>query len=866
MVSIQSQVDMYQEFKQKVDGLAGAYGELNFISYMREDETTDRMSYNEMYRIVCGAKESLEALGLKRGERVAIISAVSPATLLTGECLAYSGITSVLLDASLPVEELIRLITFSDVRAIFAGSQIYEMLKDEFHDTLDFFKLIESDKLECFEEKPVKQLKSPETKDPEEDIIAIIYSSGTTGTMKGIKVTYKSVVISDRIFGRIIGDNEKCKFLYAFPYNHIAGFILYYIFLFRGWDLGLIENMNASKLQKTLVEFEPHIFGMVPKVFEVMEQKIRAAIREKGKVAEVAINGLLNFCYFLRKNFGINLGKPLFKGIRSKVFGSNIVSVGGGGTKFSGSTAKFFFSLGLNWMDAYASTETSVPCVTTCYDDRMVVDTEGNVHKMPEIEIIIGNPDENGVGEVLVKSELMMKGYFRQPELTREAFDEKGYFKTGDAGYIDKKGFLHVTGRIKESIVLQSGKKVSPVDVDSYYFAQLSGYEMASKGISDEDNQYDRIHMFVQNDHYDEQTKERIREEILAVSAQAPVMYQVSAVHFVHKIEKTSIGKVKRYRLEIEEDISEEVVVTKEKLSEKDRFLNLVKDKTALPRITMEQKLSEDLGIESLSMYELITELEGEFHVQLANAAEKVTTVSELYELVKNGSSGANQANSVNIAEYPLQKTAKDRKRLIRVMKLSQKLWKFEVKGLENVGEDNYIICPNHECHFDGLFVFSALYKAGKLNPDKICCMAKKEHLDHKITRDWLKLLGGIPVDRFGMSAPAILRSRECIREGYTFLIHPEGTRTRTGELGKFKSGAAMLAEETGKKILPVRIDGAYELYPYNKIFPKFFDWKHFRKYPLTIQFAEPISTEGKTVKEVTEELRQIIVQMGKEK
>ena len=858
---------MYQEFKQKVDGLAQVYGELNYISYMKEDATTDVMSYNEMYHIMCVAKAKLEEIGLKRGERVALISAISPATLLTGECLAYSGITSVLLDASLPAEELVRLVTFSDVRAIFASREIYEMLKDALQDTLDFFKLIESDKLESFDEVPIKQLKSSETKDPEEDVIAIIFSSGTTGTMKGIKVTYKSVVVSDGIFNKILGDKEKCKFLYAFPYNHIAGFILYYIFLFRGCDMGLIENMNASKLQRALLEFEPHIFGMVPKVFEVMEQKIRAALREKGKVVEAVINGLLNFCYFLRKNFGINLGKPLFKGIRNMVFGTNIVCVGGGGTKFSGSNARFFFSLGLDWLDVYASTETSVPCVATCYDDKMVVDTEGNVYKMPGIEIVIGNPDENGVGEVLVKSELMMKGYFRQPELTKEAFDENGYFKTGDAGYIDKKGLLHVTGRIKESIVLQSGKKVSPVDVDSYYFAQLPEYEMASKGITDEDNQYDRIHMFVQNNHYDEETQEHIREEIMGIAAQAPAMYQLSAVHFVHKIEKTSIGKVKRFLLEIEEDTKQEEVVEKGNLSDKEKFLNMVLAKTALTEIDMEQRLKEDLGIESLSMYELITELEGEFSVQLASATEEMTTVGELYALVKNGSFSTTKGNSVDITKYPLVKSVRDTKRLIRIMKMTHKLWAFKVKGLEKVSEkERYIICPNHECHFDGLFVFSALYQAGKLEPDKICCMAKKEHLDHRITRDWLKLLGGIPVDRFGMSAPAIQRSKECIREGYTFLIHPEGTRTRTGELGSFKSGAAAISAETEQKILPVRIDGAYEIYPYSRLLPRFFDWKHFKKYELHIQFGNPISVMGRSTEEVTEELRQAIVQMGEEK
>ena len=100
-------------------------------------------------------------------------------------------------------------------------------------------------------------------------------------------------------------------------------------------------------------------------------------------------------------------------------------------------------------------------------------------------------------------------------------------------------------------------------------------------------------------------------------------------------------------------------------------------------------------------------------------------------------------------------------------MKLVQKLWKFEVKGIENISSDeNYIICPNHESHFDGLFVFSAMNKNKIVDLEKICCMAKKEHLEHQITRDWLKMLGGIPVDRYGTSAPAIQKSVQCINEG----------------------------------------------------------------------------------------------------
>ena len=95
-------------------------------------------------------------------------------------------------------------------------------------------------------------------------------------------------------------------------------------------------------------------------------------------------------------------------------------------------------------------------------------------------------------------------------------------------------------------------------------------------------------------------------------------------------------------------------------------------------------------------------------------------------------------------------------------------------------------------------------------------------------------------------------------------MIHPEGTRTRNGELGEFKSGAAKLAEKTGSKILPVRIDGAYELYPHNKKLPKLFDWKNFRRCRLTISFGEAIDRGDCTSEELMDRVRESVVALGK--
>ena len=859
----------YIDFRARFDDVGNRRKDKTLFTCMCDDGSVKKYTFGEVYNIIRSVETEFEKIGFKKGDRAAVVSPLSVETLITGIAMSYAGITAVLVDASLPVEELERLISFSDVRAIFTNDVLHKQLSECFNGKVDFFRLIGSGQLQRFEnENNNAPLILPETVDGDTDVISVIFSSGTTGTMKGVQITYNSIVKSADIFTRLLGEEENRKILYVFPFNHIAGYDLCYMFMFRGWELGLIENMNATKLQKTLLEFEPHAFAIVPKVFEVFEQKIRSKIQEKGKFVEKVIEGLLSFSYFMRKNFGINIGRFLFKGIRSKAFGKDIQIVGGGGTKFKASNARFFFSLGLDWVNVYASTETGVPCIATGMGDRHIYDVLGNAYKNPEIEIAIGNKDENGQGEILVKSELVMKGYFRRPDFTAEAFDENGYFRTGDSGYIDKRGDVHITGRIKESIILQSGKKVSPADVDMYYMEKIPNYEIASKGVLDGDKQYDTIHMFIQDDNFSPEEKEQIRTSVEGVSRTAPSMYQLSGIHFVRKIEKTSIGKVKRFLLKPEDEapivmkgtpVRENAV-----LSTEERFLDIIKKKCAVDSVFMEQDLKNDLGADSLTIYEIITELESAFHVELASVITQVYTVGGLYEIVTNSDKRSKKAGStIDMSNYPMEKTDKDIKKFVRNMKRVHKLWNIEVEGIENVGDENYIICPNHESHFDGLFVYSALYNAGKIDPRRVCCMAKMEHLYHRITTNWLKMLGGIPVDRLGMSAPALQRSRQCINNGFMFLIHPEGTRTRDGKLGAFKSGAAKLATETNKKILPVRIDGAYALYPHTKLLPKLFDWRHFRKCRLKISFAKPIEKGNMTAGEMTSLLRDTIVTLG---
>ena len=143
--------------------------------------------------------------------------------------------------------------------------------------------------------------------------------------------------------------------------------------------------------------------------------------------------------------------------------------------------------------------------------------------------------------------------------------------------------------------------------------------------------------------------------------------------------------------------------------------------------------------------------------------------------------------------------------------------------------------------------------------------MAKAEHLDHKVTSLMMKTLGGIPVERTGNTIDSTQRSINFIKEGNNFLIHPEGTRTRNGELGPFKDGAAKIALDTGLTIIPVAISGGYEIWPYNRTLPETKDKTTGRKRTLTITFCPEVQTIGRDEEDITNEIREKIVRSLKD-
>ncbi len=211
---------------------------------------------------------------------------------------------------------------------------------------------------------------------------------------------------------------------------------------------------------------------------------------------------------------------------------------------------------------------------------------------------------------------------------------------------------------------------------------------------------------------------------------------------------------------------------------------------------------------------------------------------------------------------YPMERTTGDRKLFAAFAKLSHSLYSFKVTGLERLRpNEKYILCPNHESDLDCMWVWTALGKTAKL--DEVYALIAAEHLDKSVPRRVFRITGGIPIERKGDFAPALERALEVLTGEKRFLlIHPEGTRTRSGRLGKFKKGAALLSKKSGVKAVPVYIGGSGRIFPVYRNSPRLFDIEKLKKYSLTIEFGEPIDPKGKSSDEITEKLFRAVSEM----
>ena len=296
-----------------------------------------------------------------------------------------------------------------------------------------------------------------------DDLATIIYTSGTTGNPKGVMLTHKNIVSNvlasqERIPNPNSDDVKTLSFL---PICHIFERMLTYLYQYSGYSIYFAESIET--IGDNLKEVKPHFFSAVPRLIEKVYAKIYAKGTESGglkrKIFLWAIKQIENRDIHAPKTFFHTVAdKIVFKKWREGV-GGNIVCIVSGSAALSSRLNTLFHGAGIPILEGYGLTETSpVISVNTFGKDGTRVGSVGKPLKNVEVKFAQD-------GEILVKAPSITQGYYNNPQMTAEIFDENGYFKTGDIGTL-KDGFLYITDRKKEIFKTSGGKYVAPQKIE----------------------------------------------------------------------------------------------------------------------------------------------------------------------------------------------------------------------------------------------------------------------------------------------------------------------------------------------------------------------------------------------------------------
>ncbi len=429
----------------------------------------------------------LNALGIQPGDRVAILSENRPEWAIGDYAILCAGAWTVPIYPTLPPHQIAPLLNDCGARAVFVSSleQLGKILTIKREcpaldhvisidarppgepGFLSFHALAEKGRPTLEMSPGVFEQRAARVKP--DDVATIIYTSGTTGEPKGAMLTHGNFVSNVTAACEVVPISGEGVALSFLPLSHVFERMLDYAYLYRHSTIAYAESID--KLRDNFLEVNPHCFGAVPRVYEKVQGRIFGKVDSGGalkkKLFAWAVRvGRERVSYEER---GVPLPSALARRARladklvlSKIrraLGTRFRFAVSGGAPLARDLAEFFLGAGVTIYEGYGLTETS-PVIAVNGPNAWRLGTVGR--PLPNVEVRIADD-----GEILTRGPHVMKGYFGKPEATAEAIDAEGWFHTGDIGQIDADGFLAITDRKKDLIVLAGGKKVAPQPIEN---------------------------------------------------------------------------------------------------------------------------------------------------------------------------------------------------------------------------------------------------------------------------------------------------------------------------------------------------------------------------------------------------------------
>lgn len=461
---------VFEDFRIMTENVAKKYPDRIAISYKNhpQDKETIDVTYIQARDYIRNMGTELISIGCSN-KKVALVGESSYNWICSYFGLMSIGAIVVPIDKDLPVDEIAGILEFAECEYILYSSSIEEKII-ELHKKVPSLKtyickgepnmdcaLKLSDIVEKGKEKYSKGDNSyyDYEIDPER-LATIVFTSGTTGNGKGVMLSQKNIV-SDMTQG-MYNFAITPKTMSVLPPHHTYGSTVVFVGHFSQGSTIYISS-GLKYILNEMKEQQPQHLVLVPLFVETMYKKIWTGAEKSGKAD--LLKRMIKVSNSLRK-IGIDLRRILFRSVLEN-FGGKLQMIISGGASLNQDIIDTFESIGITILNGYGITECS-PLVSC---NRNKYQKKGSVG-IPIVgeKVKIKHPDENGEGEICVKGPNVMLGYYKDPEATAAAFDEDGYFKTGDYGKLDEEGWIYITGRLKNIIILSNGKNVYPEEIE----------------------------------------------------------------------------------------------------------------------------------------------------------------------------------------------------------------------------------------------------------------------------------------------------------------------------------------------------------------------------------------------------------------
>jgi long-chain acyl-CoA synthetase len=786
------------------------------------DEGLTRTSFRDVKLRAASMAARLAALGVKKGDRVALSAHNHPDWAVAYFGIVRAGAAAVPVDPALDAPSWSNVLRESGARVVAWDGSV--KAREELASQNP--ALVQLDLHAATEEDP--SLAPPDVTVEPNDVASLIYTSGTTGHPKGVMLTHANFTSLVAALAPIFPLSRGDAVLSVLPLHHTFEFTCGLLLpLSRGARVVYLDELTGDRVAKGLRASHATAMVGVPALWQLLERRILQQVDARGPLARAAFDAAADVNRWLAQNVGVDFGPVLFGAVHAQL-GGRIKWLISGGAALPRETQETFASLGLRLTEGYGLTE-AAPVLTVTRPSRRI---EAGVGKpVPGVDIRIDHPDDRGIGEVLARGPNVMIGY-TDDDATRATIDAEGWLHTGDLGKIDRKGRLEIVGRLKDVVVSPTGENVYPDDVekrlgDVPFVTELAvvgvdvrGSErIACLAVPSRDGGVDRA-----------ERNERSRAALRRAIDELPFGQRPAIVHLYDAaLPRTATRKVKRDEVRA---IVRRMIAATARPDEGATDASPVRSAiaavkgVALEQVAAHASLQGDLGFDSLLLTELLEALEARFGAIDPQRLQACSTVADVEELVQSVD-GAARRSSVAPPRAPeapivLPEPVRDIGRNF-VGKLQDlfygELMKPRVFGRAYIPHNrNAIVVANHASHLDMGFVRHAL---GKYGEDIVSLAAQDYFFESGIKRAFFENLTNLrAIDRKASLRQAIRQASEVIEQGKTVLIFPEGTRSASGEIQEFRPLIGHLALVHGIDILPVHLGGTHAAMPKGAALP----------------------------------------------